>query len=138
MEGLSAHVFGKDCETRWVPAEFPFTHPSFELEVKYGGKWMELLGCGVMEQELLSLAGAGDRIGWAFGLGLERLAMVYFIKREFARFSEYLKSFVTAGRFCRMEQRVFQVPPGIVFVKSLLQILGNRSSLRFASLLSIL
>lgn len=36
---------------------------------------MEILGCGIMRQEILQKAGAADRIGWAFGAGLERLAM---------------------------------------------------------------
>ncbi|KIH50155.1 putative phenylalanine--tRNA ligase, partial [Ancylostoma duodenale] len=48
------------------------------LEVFYEGKWMEVLGCGIMEQKLLESAGVGDRVGWAFGLGLERLAMVLY------------------------------------------------------------
>lgn len=39
---------------------------------------MEVLGCGVMEQNLLKMAGVVDKAGWAFGLGLERLAMVSF------------------------------------------------------------
>ncbi|XP_074644192.1 phenylalanine--tRNA ligase, mitochondrial-like [Tubulanus polymorphus] len=76
--GLAQHLFGKDVETRWVDEYFPFTHPSFELEVKFQGKWMEVLGCGIIEQELLHSAGVGNKIGWAFGLGLERLAMKLF------------------------------------------------------------
>jgi phenylalanyl-tRNA synthetase alpha chain len=38
---------------RWVDAYFPFTHPSWELEVLHQGEWMELLGCGIMEQQIL-------------------------------------------------------------------------------------
>jgi phenylalanyl-tRNA synthetase alpha subunit len=40
--------------------------------------WLEVLGCGVMEQEIVRRAGKGETLGWAFGLGLERLAMVLF------------------------------------------------------------
>merc|ERR1712107_378602 len=49
-----------------------------ELEVMYNGEWLEVLGCGIMDQEILSKAGVNDKIGWAFGLGLERLAMVLY------------------------------------------------------------
>lgn len=45
--------FVSDVETRWVETYFPFTHPSWELEVKFNGEWLEVLGCGIMEQKLL-------------------------------------------------------------------------------------
>lgn len=73
--GLAATLFGQDVEARWVDAYFPFTHPSWELEVKIGDDWVELLGCGVIEQEILVNCCVQDKIGWAFGLGLERWAM---------------------------------------------------------------
>ncbi|XP_021914119.1 probable phenylalanine--tRNA ligase, mitochondrial isoform X5 [Zootermopsis nevadensis] len=72
---LAQDLFGQEVKYRWVDAYFPFTHPSWELEVHHQDKWMELLGCGIMEQRILQNAGAQDRIGWALGLGLERLAM---------------------------------------------------------------
>ncbi len=73
--GLAKELFGEDIQSRWVEAYFPFTHPSWELEVFYQDDWMEVLGCGVIEQDILNNCGAGDKAGWAFGLGLERLAM---------------------------------------------------------------
>jgi len=76
--GLAKHLFGESVQYRWVDCYFPFTHPSWELEVLYNGEWLEVLGCGVMEQEILFKAGVQDKVGWAFGLGLERLAMVLY------------------------------------------------------------
>jgi phenylalanyl-tRNA synthetase alpha chain len=63
---------------RWVEAYFPFTSPSWELEVFWQGDWLEVLGCGVVKQELLTNAGVPGRVGWAFGIGLERIAMLLF------------------------------------------------------------
>ena len=76
--GLAKHLFGDHTQYRWVDCYFPFTHPSWELEVLHNGDWLEVLGCGVMEQEILFSAGVHDKVGWAFGLGLERLAMVLY------------------------------------------------------------
>lgn len=42
------------------------------------GDWLEVLGCGVLQQQIVRNAGLGEQVGWAFGLGLERLAMVLF------------------------------------------------------------
>lgn len=47
------HLCGVGVEMRWVDAYFPFTHPSWELEVKFEGDWLELVGCGVMEHDIL-------------------------------------------------------------------------------------
>ena len=61
-----------------VDAYFPFTAPSFELEIFFRDEWLEVLGCGVMQQVILDANGQPGNKGWAFGLGLERLAMVLF------------------------------------------------------------
>lgn len=75
LEKLAMFLFGEGVQTRWVDAYFPFTHPSWELEIFHEGSWLEVLGCGIIEHEILKAAGADNHIGWAFGLGLERLAM---------------------------------------------------------------
>jgi phenylalanyl-tRNA synthetase alpha chain len=69
---------GKPVQVRWVEACFPFTSPSWELEVYWEGDWLEVLGCGVVRQGLLINAGVPDQLGWAFGLGLDRIAMLMF------------------------------------------------------------
>lgn len=63
---------------RWVEAYFPFTSPSWELEVLYQGEWLEVLGCGLSRQSILRDAGVPSQIGWAFGIGLDRIAMLLF------------------------------------------------------------
>lgn len=75
---LAKSLFGAQIEYRWVDTTFPFTQPSWELEIMYSGKWLEVLGCGIMRDEILKKAGVSNSIGYAFGLGLERLAMILF------------------------------------------------------------
>ena len=78
LEGMVEALFGAGVETRWVDAYFPFTDPSLELEVFFRGDWLEVLGSGVIERKILTNCELGHTHGWAFGLGLERLAMVLF------------------------------------------------------------
>ncbi|KAK6345514.1 Phenylalanyl-trna synthetase [Orbilia javanica] len=65
-------------KVRWVSAYFPFTSPSYELEVLWNDEWLEILGCGVIRQDLLDYAGRKGSIGWAFGVGIERIAMLMY------------------------------------------------------------
>lgn len=76
--GLVQHLFGEKIQYRWVDAYFPFTHPSWELEIYFNGTWLEVLGAGVMRNNILESSNVLNTIGWAFGLGLERLAMVLY------------------------------------------------------------
>jgi phenylalanyl-tRNA synthetase alpha chain len=87
LEGMISAVFGK-VQVRWVDAYFPFTHPSWEMEIFFENKWLEVLGCGIVNPQIVRNCGmpisedggygAEGNVGWAFGLGLERLAMVLF------------------------------------------------------------
>ncbi|KAL5345827.1 phenylalanyl-tRNA synthetase alpha subunit, mitochondrial [Pseudogymnoascus australis] len=63
---------------RWVEAFFPFTSPSWELEVYWQGDWLEVLGSGVINQNIFTNSDVPDQLGWAFGIGLERIAMLLF------------------------------------------------------------
>ncbi len=78
LEGLMDHLFGPHTQKRWNVDFFPFTQPSFELEIFHNNEWMEVLGCGVIHEQVLNISNRSDRRGWAFGLGLERLAMILF------------------------------------------------------------
>lgn len=63
---------------RWVEAYFPWTAPSWEIEVWWKGEWLECCGCGVVREQVLTNSGIKDKIGWAFGVGLDRIAMLLF------------------------------------------------------------
>ncbi|KAL4708671.1 hypothetical protein ACJJTC_008197 [Scirpophaga incertulas] len=95
--GLVYALFGKDIKHRWVDAYFPFTHPSWELEIYYDGDWMEVLGCGIVRNEILANAGPNNSIAYAFGLGLERLAMALYkipdIRLMWSKDSGFLSQF---------------------------------------------
>ncbi|KAK4695508.1 phenylalanyl-tRNA synthetase alpha chain, partial [Lecanoromycetidae sp. Uapishka_2] len=78
VSGISNTVVIEPLRVRWVEAYFPFTSPSWELEVFWQGDWLEVLGCGVTKQELYINAGVPNKLGWAFGIGLERVAMLLY------------------------------------------------------------
>mmetsp|Transcript_20255 Transcript_20255/g.46726 ORF Transcript_20255/g.46726 Transcript_20255/m.46726 type:complete len:425 (+) Transcript_20255:122-1396(+) len=96
LEGMIDEIFGP-VEKRWVDAYFPFTTPSFELEIYFNDDWLEVLGCGVIQQPILDKCDMGTSHGWAFGLGLERLAMVLFdipdIRLFWTEDTRFLKQF---------------------------------------------
>lgn len=54
-------------EMRWIDAYFPFTDPSFELEILFKGEWLEVLGCGVTQQSIVDDGGFPGHKAWAFG-----------------------------------------------------------------------
>ncbi|MEM6867359.1 MAG: phenylalanine--tRNA ligase subunit alpha, partial [Cyanobacteria bacterium P01_C01_bin.121] len=70
-------LFG-DIEVRFRPSYFPFTEPSAEVDVRWQGQWLEVMGCGMIDPNVLKAVGCDpeEYSGFAAGLGVERLAMV--------------------------------------------------------------
>ena len=76
-----ADIFGEKIEIRFPSTTFPFTHPSFEVEICFRGNWLEILGAGMLRKAFLDKCfDRQDHLmsGWAFGMGLERIAMILF------------------------------------------------------------
>ena len=92
LEFFMHELFGADTQIRFRPHYFPFTEPSFEIDVKSkalkgGEKWLEMCGCGMVHPavfEQVNSARGDDAYdakkwsGFAFGLGMDRLAMILF------------------------------------------------------------
>ena len=89
--------FGKDMEIRFRPSYFPFTEPSAELDIKFKGKWLEVLGCGMVHPNVLSNVkiNTNQYSGFAFGLGVERLAMLKYDIVDLRMFYENDISFLS-------------------------------------------
>jgi phenylalanyl-tRNA synthetase alpha chain len=87
MEEFLKHIFG-NVEVRFRPSFFPFTEPSAEVDIscvfcKGDGcrvcshtGWIEILGCGIVDQNVFKAVGYEDMSGYAFGMGIERVAML--------------------------------------------------------------
>lgn len=69
-------VFGKNTKFRFNVDTFPYTDPSLEVEVEINGQWIEILGGGMPRPTVLKDFGVEGYNGWAFGFGLERLAII--------------------------------------------------------------
>lgn len=69
-------LFGKDVVFRFNTDTFPYTDPSLEVEVEINGNWVEILGGGMPRKDVLKNFGLEGYNGWAFGFGLERLAII--------------------------------------------------------------
>lgn len=77
--GSTEPYLNEPLKVRWVEAYFPWTSPSWEIEVWWKGEWLECCGCGVVQQQVLLNSNLGDqKISWAFGIGLDRIAMLLF------------------------------------------------------------
>lgn len=83
LEAFVAAFFGQALEMRFRPSYFPFTEPSAEVDIRWqredgGTRWLEVLGCGMVHPNVLNHCGIDFEryTGFAFGMGVERLAML--------------------------------------------------------------
>jgi len=90
LQSFTSQIFGRDLPLRFRPSYFPFTEPSAEMDVECvvcGGAgcrvcghtgWLEILGCGMVDPNVFDLAGydTAKVSGFAFGIGIERIAML--------------------------------------------------------------
>ncbi|MDE3274184.1 MAG: phenylalanine--tRNA ligase subunit alpha [Pseudomonadota bacterium] len=85
------NFFEEDMEIRFRPSYFPFTEPSAEVDVKgKNGKWLEVLGCGMVHPNVLRSVGIDpeEYTGFAFGMGVERLTMLRYGVNDLRAFFE--------------------------------------------------
>ena len=91
--------FGREVELRFRPSYFPFTEPSAEADIKWEKSWLEVLGCGMVHPNVLEMVGVDTKkySGFAFGLGVERMAMLKYDIPDLRLFFEndyrFLKQF---------------------------------------------
>ena len=73
-----AQMFGETLPVKFRASYFPFTEPSAEVDVQWKGKWLEVMGCGMVDPNVLKAVGYDPEVytGFAAGLGIERFAMV--------------------------------------------------------------
>lgn len=80
LKGALVHIveglFGKEVKYRFLDDTFPYTEPSLQIEVELDGKWVEIMGGGMPRKDVLKNFGLEGYNGWAFGFGLERLAII--------------------------------------------------------------
>jgi len=111
LEYFAKEFFGNDVKTRFRPSYFPFTEPSAEMDVYWGLKsesdyritkgtgWLEILGCGMVDPEVFKAVkyNSDDLTGFAFGLGIERIAMLKYgiedIRTLFEGDARFLRQF---------------------------------------------
>ena len=114
MLTFSRELFGPETKIRMRPSYFPFTEPSAEMDISChicggtghngdhdcvlckGTGWVEILGCGMVDPNVLELNGIDSKkyTGYAFGLGLERIANLLYRVRDLRLFSENDKRFL--------------------------------------------
>jgi phenylalanyl-tRNA synthetase alpha chain len=108
---FAREFFGEETEIRLRPSYFPFTEPSAEMDIYWGLNseadyritkgtgWLEIMGCGMVDPNVLESNGIDPKIysGYAFGMGIERIAMLKYQVKDLRMFFEndirFLKQF---------------------------------------------
>lgn len=101
LQDFMCRFFQADLELRFRPSYFPFTEPSAEVDIRSPktGEWLEVLGCGMVHPNVLRQVNLDpdEYIGFAFGMGLDRLAMLYYgipdLRMMFANDLQFLQQF---------------------------------------------
>lgn len=91
LHEFAEQFFERKVEVRFRASYFPFTEPSAEMDVRWGGEgWLEILGCGMVHPEVLRYGGVDPErfTAYAFGMGVERLAMLRYGVRDMRRLFE--------------------------------------------------
>ena len=97
---FAKEMFGSDTKVRFRPSYFPFTEPSAEMDISWKNGWLEILGSGLVDPNVLKNCGIDpeEYSGFAFGMGIERIAMLKYGIDDLRLFSENDKRFLKQFR----------------------------------------
>ena len=97
---FAREMFGDKTEVRFRPSYFPFTEPSAEMDIKWKNGWLEILGSGLVDPNVLQNCNIDpeEYSGFAFGMGIERIAMLKYGINDLRLFSENDKRFLEQFR----------------------------------------
>ena len=93
---FAKEMFGKETKVRFRPSYFPFTEPSAEMDISWKNGWLEILGSGLVDPNVLKNCNIDPEkySGFAFGMGIERIAMIKYGIDDLRIFSENDKRFL--------------------------------------------
>jgi phenylalanyl-tRNA synthetase alpha chain len=93
---FAKEMFGKETKVRFRPSYFPFTEPSAEMDISWKNGWLEILGSGLVDPNVLKNCNIDPEkySGFAFGMGIERIAMIKYGIDDLRLFSENDKRFL--------------------------------------------
>ena len=97
---FAKEMFGSDTKVRFRPSYFPFTEPSAEMDISWKNGWLEILGSGLVDPNVLKNCGIDPKeySGFDFGMGIERIAMLKYGIDDLRLFSENDKRFLKQFR----------------------------------------